>query len=210
APKDVIVTPLSTASIKVTVVPPDDATNILRYDVFVPNLGDYVACAIEAGNGPLECEVGGLFAGRMHTVRVHSWVEKAPFYSEGVEGKGWTKPNGPRGVNVITVSSSSLKVVVMSPSDPSSISQYKIAVKGTNPTKSCVVDAKTEPLECTLDGLTAGTKYTVVACSWNATGRICSDSVESFGWTKPNGKFTFSFLFVVWNDTVHTRLTKPS
>uniref|UniRef100_A0A5K3FZJ0 Fibronectin type-III domain-containing protein n=1 Tax=Mesocestoides corti TaxID=53468 RepID=A0A5K3FZJ0_MESCO len=79
---------------KVTVVPPDDAANIVRYDVFLPSLGDYAACEIEAGNGPLECEVGGLLASRMFTVRVHSCMEKAPFYSEGVEGKGWTKPNG--------------------------------------------------------------------------------------------------------------------
>uniref|UniRef100_A0A5K3G3I5 Fibronectin type-III domain-containing protein n=1 Tax=Mesocestoides corti TaxID=53468 RepID=A0A5K3G3I5_MESCO len=33
SPKGVNVTPLSTTSMKVTVVPPDDATNILRYDV---------------------------------------------------------------------------------------------------------------------------------------------------------------------------------
>uniref|UniRef100_A0A5K3G1Z4 Fibronectin type-III domain-containing protein n=1 Tax=Mesocestoides corti TaxID=53468 RepID=A0A5K3G1Z4_MESCO len=116
----------------------------------------------------------------------------------------------PKGVNVVAVSTSSIKATVQPPDDSSHIDQYKITVKVNDKTKSCVVDAKTEPLECTFDGLSAGTKYTVVACSWNAAGQICSDSVESFGWTKPNGRFTFSFLFVVWNDTVHTRLTKPS
>uniref|UniRef100_A0A5K3FYD2 Fibronectin type-III domain-containing protein n=1 Tax=Mesocestoides corti TaxID=53468 RepID=A0A5K3FYD2_MESCO len=87
---------------------------------------------------------------------------------------------------VVTISTSSIKATVQPLDDSSHIDQYKITVKDNDKTKSCVVDAKTEPLECTFEGLSAGTKYTVVACSWNAAGQICSDSVESFGWTKPN------------------------
>uniref|UniRef100_A0A5K3G3H0 Ig-like domain-containing protein n=1 Tax=Mesocestoides corti TaxID=53468 RepID=A0A5K3G3H0_MESCO len=78
---------------------------------------------------------------------------------------------------------------VLPPDDSSNIDQYKITVKVNDKTKSCVVDAKTGPLDCTFDGLPTGTKCTVVACSWNAAGQICSDSLESVVWSKPNGKF---------------------
>uniref|UniRef100_A0A5K3F9Z0 Fibronectin type-III domain-containing protein n=1 Tax=Mesocestoides corti TaxID=53468 RepID=A0A5K3F9Z0_MESCO len=94
APKAVIVTPLSTSSIKVTVVPPDNTTNILRYDVFVLDMSDRALCEIEANKAPLECEIKALDAGRLYTVQVFSWMEKYFFWSESVEGKGWTKPNG--------------------------------------------------------------------------------------------------------------------
>uniref|UniRef100_A0A5K3G459 Fibronectin type-III domain-containing protein n=1 Tax=Mesocestoides corti TaxID=53468 RepID=A0A5K3G459_MESCO len=95
----------------------------------------------------------------------------------------------PKGVNVVTISTSSIKATVQPPDDPFNIDQYNMNVKGNDETKSCVVDVKSGPMECTFDGLSAWTRYTVVACSWNAAGQVCSDSVESFGWTKPSGKF---------------------
>uniref|UniRef100_A0A5K3G1Y1 Fibronectin type-III domain-containing protein n=1 Tax=Mesocestoides corti TaxID=53468 RepID=A0A5K3G1Y1_MESCO len=187
APAVVTVTSVSTTSVVVRVEKPTDATGIGRYEVRVDGVGTTPACTIPSGD-KLECQVDGLRPGTAYKVAVSSCISGTvpAVCSEDTRASGWTRPNAPKGVNVVTLSTSSIKATVQAPDNPSSISQYNITVRANDKTKSCVVDAETGPMECTFDGLLAGTKYTVVACSWNAAGQICSDSVESFGWTKPN------------------------
>uniref|UniRef100_A0A5K3G1S4 Fibronectin type-III domain-containing protein n=1 Tax=Mesocestoides corti TaxID=53468 RepID=A0A5K3G1S4_MESCO len=93
------------------------------------------------------------------------------------------------GVTATTISNSAIKATVIPLSDTPNFDKYRISVKDTNPTRFCEADAKTGPWECTVSGLSGGINYTLMACSWITAGQVCSDSVESFNWTKPNGKF---------------------
>uniref|UniRef100_A0A5K3FS07 Fibronectin type-III domain-containing protein n=1 Tax=Mesocestoides corti TaxID=53468 RepID=A0A5K3FS07_MESCO len=186
APKDVTVIPLSTTSVKVTLTPPDDTKNINRYEVTAKGMDPPVKCDIEVGQSPLECELKGFAAGTQYTFEVQSRMETVVVGSAIVKATGWTKPNAPESVTVTTKTSSSLSVAVVAPNDASGIGRYEAFVEG-DPSKACTMTSLDKP-ECQLEGLEAGTEYSVnvEACVNDTDPPVCSESKVGSGWTKPN------------------------
>uniref|UniRef100_A0A5K3FU62 Fibronectin type-III domain-containing protein n=1 Tax=Mesocestoides corti TaxID=53468 RepID=A0A5K3FU62_MESCO len=194
APKTVTVTSISSTSIKVDVVAPDDATNIDQFNIILKDTHPTRFCGIEADEYPLECTISGLLEETNYTVEACSWMRSGQICSDFVEATGCTKPKAPKGATVTALSTSSVKVTVIPPNNTTNIDQYNITVRGAYLVRFCEVDANNEPLECSLGSLSIGTQYSVGVCSWLKSSQICSEPVKAIGWTKPQapGKITVS------------------
>uniref|UniRef100_A0A5K3FIG3 Fibronectin type-III domain-containing protein n=1 Tax=Mesocestoides corti TaxID=53468 RepID=A0A5K3FIG3_MESCO len=94
APKTVTVTSISSTSIKVDVVAPDDATNIDQFNITLKDTHSTRFCGIEAGEYPLECTISGLLEETNYTVEACSWMRSGQICSDFVEATGCTKPKG--------------------------------------------------------------------------------------------------------------------
>ncbi len=95
----------------------------------------------------------------------------------------------PAGITVQPASQASIKVTVIEAGDTHGVDHYIVRVK-TALTKKC--KAKPDALSCTIDGLSAATKYTVeamVCLSQSSGSDPCNTrTVDGQGWTKPSSK----------------------
>uniref|UniRef100_A0A5K3G257 Fibronectin type-III domain-containing protein n=1 Tax=Mesocestoides corti TaxID=53468 RepID=A0A5K3G257_MESCO len=99
---------------------------------------------------------------------------------------GWTKPNEPTSVRVITDTESSIMVEFEAPSDAKGITNYEVSLVGADPPQYCSI-ASSHKLDCKFEGLEPSTEYEVSVTSCIARKEIfvCSEDVVASGWTKP-------------------------
>ncbi|VDD84021.1 unnamed protein product [Mesocestoides corti] len=185
-PARVNVIPASVSSLKVTITPRDDARNIDRYVAEIQG-NDQLKCTATGGTLP-SCVIEGLSLSTKYVVDVRAWLGD-PFSQVSSDAKnatGWTMLEAPESVTVTTKTSSSLSVAVVAPNDASGIGRYEAFVEG-DPSKACTMTSLDKP-ECQLEGLEAGTEYSVnvEACVNDTDPPVCSESKVGSGWTKPN------------------------
>uniref|UniRef100_A0A5K3FN47 Fibronectin type-III domain-containing protein n=1 Tax=Mesocestoides corti TaxID=53468 RepID=A0A5K3FN47_MESCO len=185
AREGVVVTPTSTSSIKVTVTPPDDTTNITKYKVTVMPTSPIKSCEVGPRQTPFACNFYGLQAGKYYTVDVCPWNALAESCLNNFRGDGYTKPNAPVFVTLETISTTLMRVRVEAPVDSRGISYFLAVVSGIQPTISCKIYYP-GLTSCLLQGLKQGTLYTVAvsSCIFGSNPLVCSDNRTTSAWTK--------------------------
>uniref|UniRef100_A0A5K3FEF8 Fibronectin type-III domain-containing protein n=1 Tax=Mesocestoides corti TaxID=53468 RepID=A0A5K3FEF8_MESCO len=187
APKDLTLLPLSTSTVTVTVIPPDDTTGIDRYEVVVKYISEYKNCTIEVSEGSLECKFDGLTAGTNYTFEAMSYLENF-VHSAAYLASVWTKPNEPASVTVEPDTSSSVQVVVQPPTEAQGIVSYKASIEGGDGVDQvCEMKDVNKP-SCVISGLEPATQYTVrvVSCVDPTNPVVCGEGTTGSGWTRPN------------------------
>ncbi|KAM7533569.1 hypothetical protein Aperf_G00000121643 [Anoplocephala perfoliata] len=211
APSILKVEAVSSTSVKVFIKKPEDITGIAKYTANIK--GDRSkSCDISKQKVELSCEISNLSPGRQYTVIAYSWLsnKNIEYQSEASEEKSvWTKPSAPSIVNVYSVSSTSVKVLIRKPVDTTGIIRYTASIEGDR-SKSCDISKQKVELSCEISNLSPGRQYTVMAYSWLSNKNIeyqSEASEEKSVWTKPSelsqqpskGKVGARSVEVIWS-----------
>uniref|UniRef100_A0A5K3FDA2 Fibronectin type-III domain-containing protein n=1 Tax=Mesocestoides corti TaxID=53468 RepID=A0A5K3FDA2_MESCO len=134
------------------------------------------------------CTFKDLEPGKTYTVRVKAclWGKYPEECSKDAQTPGWTKPNPPTSISMMSLTTAEITVEVKPPTLRNEIDSYLIQLNGDK-TYKCIPKSLDNPV-CEVPGLEAGTEYnaSVKSCINEAPEDFCSEDVKGSTWTKPN------------------------